>query len=352
MRVEGPTIRNIGKFFTLGCKPELRSQYDLEALYQRELVWGLQAKQQLIYSIFKGFLVSPIQIHTKDGGIKEEIIDGKQRLNAIGGFLANSFPTLSAINLEDKDLGEIPAGVYFCDLTPDQKEAFRSHSVPVYIVTGATNREIRLYFRLQNSGNMLNAQEVRNAIASDVRDVVADRISTHPFLKEIYMPNQKRLRRDAFAAQLLYLEFGRQLGIPDNLSKVKLDRFYHKETQETITKAEVSLTKTLDALYNAFILMINKGTFNTKNIRSISQAILLSLIHLTNERGNSISNEDAALFWIYNFFAHDKGTKLEGKMLEIQTYIGSKSDSYAAISIRTKLLEDIITEIQEVIKKS
>ena len=98
--------------------------------------------------------------------------------------------------------------------------------------------------------------------------------------------------------------------------------------------------------------MINKGTFNTKNIRSISQAILLSLIHLTNERGNSISNEDAALFWIYNFFAHDKGTKLEGKMLEIQTYIGSKSDSYAAISIRTKLLEDIITEIQEVIKKS
>jgi len=62
---------------------------------QRPLVWTLEQKQELIYSVFKGLKIpniSIIQYRDNDRNITYKIIDGKQRLSTLIAFVKNEFP--------------------------------------------------------------------------------------------------------------------------------------------------------------------------------------------------------------------------------------------------------------------
>ena len=62
---------------------------------QRPLVWTLEQKQELIFSIFKGIQLPPISIiqyRDNDKNITYKIIDGKQRLSTLIAFVKNEFP--------------------------------------------------------------------------------------------------------------------------------------------------------------------------------------------------------------------------------------------------------------------
>lgn len=62
--------------------------------YQRKLVWSIEEKQALIDSIIKGYPIPLILLAERPdvyGAGKYEIVDGIQRLNAIFGFIEQSF---------------------------------------------------------------------------------------------------------------------------------------------------------------------------------------------------------------------------------------------------------------------
>lgn len=60
---------------------------------QRPLVWSLQQKQQLIFSVLKAIFLPPIAVIKilGTGDDIHQIIDGKQRLNALIGFADNEY---------------------------------------------------------------------------------------------------------------------------------------------------------------------------------------------------------------------------------------------------------------------
>lgn len=64
--------------------------------YQRKLVWNIYEKQALIDSIKNSFSVPLFLVATKndDTGIKYEVIDGMQRLNAIVSFIEGEFAVM------------------------------------------------------------------------------------------------------------------------------------------------------------------------------------------------------------------------------------------------------------------
>jgi hypothetical protein len=67
---------------------------DTEPSYQRELVWDLEDKVALIDSIFRGLDIGKfvfINLPFKDNSPSQEILDGKQRLNAIIEFTQDRF---------------------------------------------------------------------------------------------------------------------------------------------------------------------------------------------------------------------------------------------------------------------
>jgi len=99
--------------------------------YQRDFVWSLQDKQNLIDSIYNGIDCGKIVVRERgwktieklvESGEKEvafhDIVDGKQRLNTIGGFIKGEFP--------DSE------GNYFNDLSNEAQGNFTNNQLLSY----------------------------------------------------------------------------------------------------------------------------------------------------------------------------------------------------------------------------
>jgi len=79
---------------------------------QREFVWTLEQKQELIISVIKGIELSSISviiyrddINQKNRNQVVKIIDGKQRVSTLIAFVKNEFPlTINNINYYHNDL--------------------------------------------------------------------------------------------------------------------------------------------------------------------------------------------------------------------------------------------------------
>jgi len=84
---------------------------------QREFVWTIEQKRELIYSIFKGIKLPSITIIQYDHKIYK-IIDGKQRLSTLLSFCKNEF----SIFWEGNEY-------YFKDLDWDIQGEFLSHGI-------------------------------------------------------------------------------------------------------------------------------------------------------------------------------------------------------------------------------
>lgn len=99
--------------------------------YQRDFVWTLEDNQLLIESIYKGIGCGAILVRkrawktlekmAKNGETElafNDIVDGKQRLNAVRGFLRNEFPDLH--------------GNYYSDLSRLAQNKFTDHQLFYY----------------------------------------------------------------------------------------------------------------------------------------------------------------------------------------------------------------------------
>jgi len=116
---------------------------------QRDFVWSLEQKQELIYSILIGRHISHcavINIVDKNDSSKEiwQIIDGKQRLSAIKSFLEDLF----YITLEGKD--------YLFSMLPEDYQKGITHSYIRYYVVNeewgkpVTDQEKITWFKFIN----------------------------------------------------------------------------------------------------------------------------------------------------------------------------------------------------------
>lgn len=89
---------------------------------QRDFVWSLLQKQEIIYSILYNRHIPHLAIisNLKD---EWEVIDGKQRLSSIFEFIDNKF----SIELEDQE-------IYFDDLPEDYQRAITHKTLRYYVV--------------------------------------------------------------------------------------------------------------------------------------------------------------------------------------------------------------------------
>ena len=158
---------------------DFQSRINVEAEYQRAKVWSQAQQALLIDSIMRGFDIPKIFLRKLPDGSPHlfDVIDGKQRLTAIWGFVTNKFPLLTkcAPFPEIGDLG----GRRWSELPDNAKDRLQFANMTVSKIEDATDDEIReLFLRLQK-GEPLRAAEKRNAVAGPVRDFVADTLACH-----------------------------------------------------------------------------------------------------------------------------------------------------------------------------
>ncbi len=107
-------IQNDVEVKELNWNPFIYDHSNAKRFYQRAFVWSVQAKQDLIDSLYNGIECGRILVRLRSfeeleqlykKGERElafhDIVDGKQRLNALQGFLMGEFPDSSGNFISD-----------------------------------------------------------------------------------------------------------------------------------------------------------------------------------------------------------------------------------------------------------
>jgi hypothetical protein len=219
--------------------------------YQRQgAIWSLEKRQLFIDSVFNHYDVPKIYLHDLRGHdpiYKYAIVDGKQRLDAIWGFLTSTFPLADDFKAIDTQ-GRPPllGGSYFKDLHPDWQDLFKGRALDVVLVQNAEEEDIEELFSRLNNGEPLNAAEKRNAMGGRMCTLIRE-VAEKPFFE--YLPyGNNRYQHLELAAKLLLLEQTEAAGGPAlaDLKKKFLDKLVADNKSLPDASAQ-GLSKRLDS---------------------------------------------------------------------------------------------------------
>lgn len=120
---------------------------DSDPIYQRDYVWELEDKVKLIDSIFHHvdigkFLFVHNEYHDREDHKSYEVIDGKQRINALFEFYENRFPY---------------KGIYFKDLHPQDKSHFENYPISYAEVRNVSMKDkLELFLKVNTTGKVID----------------------------------------------------------------------------------------------------------------------------------------------------------------------------------------------------
>jgi hypothetical protein len=117
--------------------------------YQRDYVWTLEDKENLIESIFNNINIGHFVLgrypYSRTGKLYE-IIDGKQRLSTLVEFYEDRFPY---------------KGVYFSQLSFKDSHHFTSYSTNLAIMEEPTEKQkLEVFVKVNTTGKVMDAQHL------------------------------------------------------------------------------------------------------------------------------------------------------------------------------------------------
>lgn len=182
--------------------------------YQRNGgVWTLEKKQLLIDSIINNYDIPKIYFHQfsrdekKETGKSYAIIDGKQRLEAIWGFVEGDFCLDDDFDYQDNPQLKL-GGLSYDDLAKEYPKVLINFDSFVLPIVGVQTDDIDLIedmFSRLNESAPLNAAEKRNAFGGDMVRAIRD-VANHSFFTQKVRFNNKRYQHYEAAVKFLLVE--------------------------------------------------------------------------------------------------------------------------------------------------
>lgn len=229
--------------FTVAKARTWRSAIDQDPPYQREgAVWSLDKQQLFIDSLLNGYDVPKIYLHDLRGEQPTPvyaIVDGKQRLTTIWGYLDDGFALAADFRIEPGHLPDLPAGAVapvgalrFSQLDPHWQRVLTGTFLSVVLIRDATEEDIEDLFSRLNNGEALTPPERRNALGGDMVRLIRE-VARHPVFTECLPFPNARLQHHELAARVLAVELASAADagpLPD-LEDAALDRFVRRHRQ-------------------------------------------------------------------------------------------------------------------------
>ncbi|ENW98413.1 hypothetical protein F900_03370 [Acinetobacter modestus] len=239
---------------TLNVDPEYQRMGD---------VWSIYKKQLLIDSILNNYDIPKMYFHQlsreerNESGFSYSVIDGRQRLEAIWGFLDGNFRLSKdilylddpSIDLTEKTYEEIAISY------PKIKIKFDSYVLPIInVVTDDVDLIEEMFSRL-NEAVPLNSPEKRNAIGGALVKCIRE-LSNHEFFTQKVSFSNKRYQHYEVLARILLIEshliFNEKLV---DTKKEFLDKlaFSYKNEETKVTAMKEVIAQVLDKLSAIFV---------------------------------------------------------------------------------------------------
>lgn len=178
---------------------------DISPAYQRRLRWTNKKKSLLVESFLLNIPVPPIFLFERDYN-EYEIIDGRQRLESVRGFLANEFPLSSLEYWPELNRKR------FTDLPTVLQRGLLRRSLSAVVLLAETQEsepdglDVRrvLFDRLNTGGIRLNPQELRNALyPGTLNQTLIELARSAPFTNAWHIPSYTRGEEQEPSEELL-----------------------------------------------------------------------------------------------------------------------------------------------------
>jgi hypothetical protein len=155
--------------------------------YQRRDRWDAKKRSQLIESLLLNIPIPPIFLFENDYN-QYEIMDGRQRLDAITGYLDNAF------HLKGLEYWPELDGSRFIELPPTLQRGLLRRTISAIVLLAETSRpadssidvRMALFKRLNTGGVRLNPQELRNALYPSRFNQMLIRISRWDVFRDVW----------------------------------------------------------------------------------------------------------------------------------------------------------------------
>lgn len=349
---------------SVGYVHGIRDQIDMNPTYQRQgAIWPVDKQQLLIDSLLNNFDIPKIYFHqfatpmTIDGRrVRYALVDGKQRLEAIWGYLDNAFPLGDDFVLFD-DPQVSAAGLTYNELSqkhPELAALMNATSLDIVAIRTDDLEMIEEMFSRLNEAVPLNAAEKRNAIGGPARSAVLSLVTHEFFSKKLGFSNKRYRHYDLAAKFLLWADdpdFGTQ-SVPADVSvrdvkKYRLDAFFHevKDSPQGGTRmnsASVEAMKVLDSLASVFV---DNDRMLLSSVSMVSLYFLLFQLRLRQKvdlpqradlvEFDRVRHENRAV-------AEDELEPAQYNLLEFDRLAQSPNDR-SALEFRLRVLDDWLT---------
>ncbi|MEL7589537.1 MAG: DUF262 domain-containing protein [Prolixibacteraceae bacterium] len=276
--------------------------------YQRNGgVWTLEKKKLLIDSIINNYDIPKIYFHQfsrdekKNTGKSYAIIDGKQRLEAIWGFIEGHFCLDDDFEYQDNPDLKL-GGLSYDDLAKEYPKILINFDSFVLPIVGVQTDDLDLIedmFSRLNEAAPLNAAEKRNAFGGDMVKAIRD-VANHQFFTQKVRFNNNRYQHYEAAAKFLIVETSQHENNKlIDTKKVYLDsmaRRFKFGNESLVNKFKSIVIRELDEMANCYtkndILLRAQGAMvvnymlfkwaREKNIQ-INRSSLLNFDHKVKE---------------------------------------------------------------------
>lgn len=329
----------------------LAKKYNFDASYQRKSdVWSEDKKSFLIDSILKNYPIPAIYMRPivdNDGKTKYDIVDGKQRLQAIIAFITDEIPLTeyffedAFIDESNSDSAEEISGELFSEIKSnssniDYIRQFWTYQLQIeYLYEEDDSLVSSVFDRLNRNGEPLNRQELRNAKYSDsylLRKI--KEIAKWAFIKErLERLKIERMEDEEFVSELLFVILDNAIldSSPDFLDG-KFEQY--KDATEAIDQACEKFKNIID--------YIEKLNLDFDNIKRLSWTThlytLFTIAWYCDEHGiQSGSIRDDLSTFYKDYFS--KNTSYQGKLKDYKDAASSRTRS---VTQRNKRMNAIL----------
>ena len=320
-----------------------KNQIILDSDFQREDVWSIKQKSELIESVLMGLPLPMIYLF-EDENANLIVVDGRQRLTTFFEYMANKF------ELKDLNILKDMSGMKFDKLPLSYQSKIEDYQLSTQVIKPPTPDSVKfqIFDRVNRGGTILNNQEMRNALYQGNSTRLLNRLSELEEFKEaIGRAKSKRMKDKYIILRFIAFYLWRNNKLKDksgNIIEYKsdMDEFLGK-TMEYLNFVSEELLYEIEALFtNAMINSYNtlgKDGFRLKNNGNRKSPINMNLFEI----------------WTYLMVLLDS-TNIDKDLLNIKynelisnekflNSIGSNRDSIAKVNDRFDIIEQIYDEI-------
>lgn len=254
--------------------------FRFDNIIQRSYVWEQSRKSNLIHSIIEGYPIPPFYARKVDGRVYD-FLDGKQRINAIRGFMDNEYyltdvPEVTYIDSEGVEHELSLEGLYYDKLPEEVQDTIKDYHVTIYYYEDITPEQVRMLFAKLNNGKPLSTKD-RN-IANCVDIATVSDIGKHELFTHMMTEKSLEARKQLPVVMKVWMMLNHDI---DDVSFMSKD-FNEVMKETTMSDDErnevVSVLDKIYAIYNALEEYDNAKVAKAVRKKMVSETHMISLV--------------------------------------------------------------------------